>query len=304
MSSSSSSSAAAAAAASSSSAKRGRDDGGGGGAGGGAAPAPFRGPAADSALGEGLLDVVGLVAALGYAADVSHCRELCGTTWRAGDKGATNDMLVQSLRRQCGAREARTAEREVFVFARRPAADDGDEEGYRATISGSTQLMRAAMLNNLPRVRQLIQLGAPLDLVDEGGVISALMHASDEGHEHVAEALLDGKFPGRGATVEQRSRNGTTALEFACFGGHEAVVRLLLSRGARPESQDDDGYTALHDALDGSDCPGIVALLCAAPGGAAAIALKNVFARTPLAFSISRGRTASEAVLRAHGATE
>ena len=257
----------------------------------------FRGPAADSALGEALLDVIGVVSAVGFAADVSHCAQLCGVTLRAGDRGATNDMLVQSLRLQCGAREARAAGREQ-VTGLMPW-------GGLGTLEGTTQLIRAAHLNNLPRVLQLIQLGAPLDLVDEGGVISALMHASDEGHEHVAEALLDGKFPGRGATVEQRSRNGTTALEFACIGGHEAVVRLLLSRGARPESQDDDGgYTALHYALAGSDCPGVVALLCAAPGGAAALALDDKRGRTPLAISISCGRTASEAVLRAHGATE
>ena len=85
-------------------------------------------------------------------------------------------------------------------------------------------------------------------------------------------------------------------------------MRLLLSRGARPESQDDDGgYTALHYALAGSDCPGVVALLCAAPGGAAALALalkKESGGQTPLALAIFYGRTASEAVLRAHGAKE
>ena len=39
--------------------------------------------------------------------------------------------------------------------------------GGLGTIEDSSQLMRAAYLNNLPRVLQLIQLGAPLDLVDE-----------------------------------------------------------------------------------------------------------------------------------------
>jgi hypothetical protein len=74
----------------------------------------FHGPAADSALGEALIDVIGIVAAIGFAADASQCVQLCGTTFRAGDRGATNDMLVQSLRLQCGARAARAAEREEF----------------------------------------------------------------------------------------------------------------------------------------------------------------------------------------------
>ena len=108
---------------------------------GGRAPAPFRGPAADSALGEALLDALPLVFALGYAADASRCRALCGMTWRTGDRGATNDMIVQSLRRQCGEREVRAAKREGFLHPRR---------GY--AIGGSTQLIRAAILNNLPRV--------------------------------------------------------------------------------------------------------------------------------------------------------
>ena len=121
--------------------KRAREGGAEGADADAPAPAPFRGPAADSALGEAFLDALPLVFALGYAADASHCRALCGTTWRAGDKGATNDMIVQSLRRQCGEREVRAAKREGFLHPRR---------GY--AIGGSTQLIRAAILNNLPRV--------------------------------------------------------------------------------------------------------------------------------------------------------
>ena len=122
-------------------------------------PAAFRGPAANSRLGELLLDALPLVAAMGFAADVSQHLALCGTTWRRGDRGATNDMLVQSLRLQCGAREAREARREDFEHAA-----DFDMDGW--TTSGTTQLIRSAILGDLQRVRQLIQLGAELDLVD------------------------------------------------------------------------------------------------------------------------------------------
>ena len=64
-----------------------------------AAALPFRGPAADSVLGERLIDVIGIVAAMGFAAEVSHCLYLCGDLWREGDKGATNDMIARSLER-------------------------------------------------------------------------------------------------------------------------------------------------------------------------------------------------------------
>ena len=260
------------------------------------APPRFRGPAADSQLGEALIDSIGIVSAVGFAADVSQCAQLCGTTFRAGDRGATNDMLVQSLRLQCGARGARAAGREEFED------NDGD------LVEGTTQVIRAALLNNLPRVLQLIQIGVPLDLVDETWGWSALLWASFMGHEHVAKALLDGKYEGRGATVELRDKFSQTPLMRASIGGHEAVVRLLLARGAKQELQSDIGYyTALHWAVQGNHA-NVVALLCAAPGAAAALSLKSsstVFgSRTPLGLAISRGRAACEAVLRAHGAPE
>ena len=92
----------------------------------------------------------------------------------------------------------------------------------------------------------------------------------------------------------------------ASRSGRESVVRLLLSRGAKQELQEVDGFTALHFAVDG-DRPAVIALLCAAPGAAAALALKTSAEfgrRTPLALAIHNGRAACEAVLRAHGAPE
>ena len=257
----------------------------------------FHGPAADSALGEALIDVIGIVAAVGFAADASQCVQLCGTTFRAGDRGATNDMLVQSLRLQCRAREARAAEREEFSFV---AMREGWNE--EVEMESATQLTRAAILNNLPRVLQLIQLGAPLDLGDENGFTS-LDWACDMGHEHVAKALLDGKYEGRGATVDSLSKNGWSPLMSASYSGREAVVRLLLSRGAKVELRSGSGQSALYTAVT-NDHPGVVALLCDAPGAALALARESRNGDTPLATAIILGRAACEAVLRAHGAPE
>jgi ankyrin repeat protein len=87
----------------------------------------------------------------------------------------------------------------------------------------------------------------------------------------------------------------------ASFKGHEGVVRLLLARGARQELQNSYGWTALHAAVV-NDHPGVVALLCAAPAAAAALALRSKTDRTPLAMAVNYGRAACAAVLRAHGA--
>jgi hypothetical protein len=241
--------------------------------------------------GEDFLDVIGIVSSVGFAAEVSQCAQLCRLTRDIVQRGDVADMLAQSLRLQCGAREARAAGREEFLD------HDGD------VLEATTQLIRAATLNNLPRVLQLIQIGAPLDLVDKSWDFSALHEACYWGHEHVAKALLDGKYEGRGAKIDLRDGSGRTPLFAATGRGQDAIVRLLLSRGARQELQDShSGYTALHWAVHCDDSS-ILALLCAAPGAAAALALKS-YRGTPLALAIRRGHGACEAVLRAQGAPE
>jgi hypothetical protein len=186
----------------------------------------------DALLGERLLDVLPFVSALGYAADVSHCHGLSGETWRRGNRGATNDMLVCSLDLQCGAVCARKAMREDFVLPW-PGGQ---------TIRGSTQLIRAVLLNNLPRVLQLVLVGTPLDLVDTAG-FSALHWASFAGHLAIVTALLDGSYAGRRADVNLKTKStGKTSAMLARERGFEGIVRLLLSRGANHPAAYPDSY--------------------------------------------------------------
>ena len=266
-----------------------------------AAPAPFRGPCADSPLGELFLDVIGLVAARGYAAEASQCRALCGLTWRRGDLGATNDMIVSSLRLQCGAVAAREARREDFLWRAASGWDEDDHEddNGRMTIVGTTQLIRASILNNLPRVLQLIQLGAPLDLVDQTDRDSALHRASWLGHEHVVAALLEGKY--KGADVDQVC-GIWTALEWASIRGHVGVVRVLLARGAKQVRPGDDS-AAMNWAVISNHIE-IVKLLLAAPGASDALKSKDIIGRVPLKAAINEGHAEIEALLRAAGAPE
>ena len=246
-------------------------------------PPAFRGPAADSVLGERLIDVIGIVAAMGFACEVSHCLFLCGETYRKGDKGATNDMLVRSLELQCGLSAARAAKREDSVV---PA-----HYGLSIVIiRGTTQLMRAAMLNNLPQVLRLVHLGAPLCLADGSWGLSALHWACHFGHELVACALLDGRF-GKGSGINMQTvRCGATPLGLASQFGHKDVVRLLLARGARQELQTHDGHTALHCAVIFAHFE-VVELLCSAPGAAFALgAERNGIGRTPIDIALYRSK--------------
>jgi hypothetical protein len=155
-------------------------------------------------LGENFLDIIHIVSAVGFAADVSQCRRLCRLTFVVQQQGDTADMIRCSLERQCGALATRAARREGF---------EHPTHGY--PIEGTTQLIRAAFLNNLPRVLQLVQLGAPLDLVDAQYGESALHWASAMGHEPIVRVLLDGKYAGAGqgaAAADLRNKIGMTPL--------------------------------------------------------------------------------------------
>ena len=151
-------------------------------------------------------------------------------------------------------------------------------------------------------MRQLVQLGAPLELTEQSYGWSALAWACRMGFELVAETLLDGKYEGHGAEIDSMVASGWTPLMHASYNMHEGVVRLLLARGARQELQSASGCTALHWAVD-RNTPGVVAALCGAAGAAAALALRDRDGRTPLALAIHSHCAACEAVLRAHGVT-
>jgi hypothetical protein len=68
-----------------------------------------------------------------------------------------------------------------------------------------------------------------------------LSYAAATGHEAVVRVLLE-----KGADVDAKERLfGRTALIAAVAGGHETVVRLLLEKGADPESKDSYSRTPL-----------------------------------------------------------
>jgi tetratricopeptide (TPR) repeat protein len=278
-----------------------------------ASPA-FRGPAADSRLGELLIDAVPLACAHGFALDLHHVRYVCGATFREGARradgsldsagflGGTADMIKNATRLQVSwLAAARAKEREIA----------GEERC-------STQLFRASAAGDEQRVRELVAAGAPLRGAPCEGGWSTLHRAAFSGHAGVIAALVDGRGAGLGAEVDRREANHMrrTALIIACEQAHEGAVRALLARGADVGAQDSTGFCALHTAVLRGE-HSVLALLCAAPGAAAAMALRarrsngiapggaDDVVLTPLGFALHWGGAAREAcaaVLRAAGA--
>ncbi|KAM6529647.1 hypothetical protein FALCPG4_007776 [Fusarium falciforme] len=126
---------------------------------------------------------------------------------------------------------------------------------------------------------------ADVDTKDRDGW-TPLSYAAENGHEAVVGLLLD-----RGAHTEAADAWGRTPLLWATENGHEAVVGLLLDRGAHTEAADAWGRTPLSRAA-ANEREAIVRLLL--EGGARTEAADKG-GRTPLLLAAENGR---EAVVR------
>lgn len=104
-----------------------------------------------------------------------------------------------------------------------------------ANAAGETPLMMAALKGRLDWVARLVQMGAQ---VNRAGW-TPLQYAASGPEPRTVVLLLD-----RGAEVDARAPNGSTALMLAARYGSEGAVNVLLDRGADPRRRDDQGLDA------------------------------------------------------------
>lgn len=104
-----------------------------------------------------------------------------------------------------------------------------------ANAAGETPLMMAALKGRLDWVARLVQMGAQ---VNRAGW-SPLHYAASGPEPRTVVLLLD-----RGAAVDARAPNGSTALMLAARYGSEGAVNVLLDRGADPRRRNDQGLDA------------------------------------------------------------
>ncbi|MFL6718857.1 MAG: ankyrin repeat domain-containing protein [Burkholderiaceae bacterium] len=103
---------------------------------------------------------------------------------------------------------------------------------------GETPLHAAAAFGRLATVETLLRHKAGIDTLDRFG-LSALGHAAVNGHADLVQHLLD-----KGANP--RAAPGAHApLTLAAANGHDAIITLLVQRGATVQHVDADGRTAL-----------------------------------------------------------
>ena len=102
-------------------------------------------------------------------------------------------------------------------------------------------LIKAVQINNLERVRLLVEQGADKDKGINNGE-TPLFVAAREGHFGVAQYLVE-----QGAELDKATNYGSTPLIIASIRGHLELVRYLLEQGADRDKVN-RGFAPLHFA--------------------------------------------------------
>ena len=125
--------------------------------------------------------------------------------------------------------------------------DDGEEVGerYFPRRDGLTVLHEVCTTGEVTKVKALLNAGADIEAVLEGGGGVTPLHIA-KGNEAVVKELLKA-----GANTEASGVNGMTPLHTASSLGYESVVKELLKAGAKMEAEDTNGNTPLFIAVAG-----------------------------------------------------
>jgi ankyrin repeat protein len=105
-------------------------------------------------------------------------------------------------------------------------------------------MISAVLRGDLLAVQGFISKGADVNANNnDGGRITALIVATEEGHKEVVRLLL-----ANGADINVKDKNGETALMLASYYGRKEIVKLLLAKRADVNAKSNNGATALMNA--------------------------------------------------------
>jgi ankyrin repeat protein len=158
-----------------------------------------------------------------------------------------------------------TASRTGNADAVKALLSHGADVNAKEKTLGETALMWAAAENHPEAVEALVNGGAdinarstllnlaPFKWVTSGmvsttlprGNWTGLMYAARQGSMSAARALAE-----KGADLNLKDPDGTTALVFAIINAHFDLATMLLDKGADPNIADDSGMAALYAAVD------------------------------------------------------
>lgn len=127
-----------------------------------------------------------------------------------------------------------------------PRFKDSSRSVTRVTRhAGETDLMLAAVADDVSKINALMKSGADIDAQDAYGW-TALRYAVRQNHRDAAEALIE-----LGANPNLASASGRTPLMSAAGNRLSGMIRLLLKSGADKAAKSGDGKTAYQISLRG-----------------------------------------------------
>jgi hypothetical protein len=135
----------------------------------------------------------------------------------------------------------------------------------KSNAAGEQALQHAAWRGKLDAVKWLLAHGAQINRAPLQW--TALHYAVFAGHEEIAQYLI-----GRGADINARSTNGSSALMMAVYEGREELARKLVELGADRGIRNERGDGALEWAMKHKHL-GIARLVSEPPQLAAAASL-------------------------------
>ncbi|MDO4954408.1 MAG: ankyrin repeat domain-containing protein [Akkermansia sp.] len=116
----------------------------------------------------------------------------------------------------------------------------GDVNGTYGDSNGNNALNYAAYEGDAERARMLLELGANLNICNNGGW-NPIINAVFKCHTSCAQVLLEA-----GANPNQLTPSNSTLLMLAAMNGDTAMIRLLVSAGANINALNPNGYSALR----------------------------------------------------------
>lgn len=124
------------------------------------------------------------------------------------------------------------------------AAKSGARNRNSQSEAAVLDVWKASTMGDLAQVTKLIDAGADINAPDPGFGVTPLSLSATFGHDAVVKLLLE-----RGADVKRTNRDGGTALHGAAFFGRSVIAGLLLEAGIDPAVKNGRGDTALDATL-------------------------------------------------------
>jgi fucose 4-O-acetylase-like acetyltransferase len=122
-------------------------------------------------------------------------------------------------------------------------SQDKSAESQETVAAPKVDLHSAVFTGDLETIRQHVQAGSDLNVLEPSRASTPLITAAFIGNADAAKILIDA-----GAALNYQNADGSTALHTAAVFGKTDIAKMLIAAGTDLNTQNNNGATALHTA--------------------------------------------------------